>query len=93
MNEKLKHIENVLIKERGVELGKQCRGEYIVYEFYFPTSDNSVVRRMCKYHYTDSTLSVCKKKSKNTLINKPLRKVIDDDIYNLLVRGYDLIEE
>lgn len=93
MNEKLKQIEKLLIEERGVELGKQCKGEYIVYEFYFLSNDNSVVRRMCKYHYTDSTLSVCKKNSKNTLINKPLRDVIDKSIYDLLMRGYDLIAE
>ena len=48
---------------------------------------------MCKYHYTDSILLVCKKKSKNTLINKPLREVIDKDVYNLLLKGYDLITE
>lgn len=92
MNEKLNQIEKLLIEERGVELGKQCKGEYIVYEFYFPTNDNSVVRRMCKYHYTDNTLSVCKKQSKNTFINKPLREVIDNVVYDLLLRGYDLID-
>ena len=93
INEKLKQIEKILIEERGIELGKRCSAEYIVYEFYFITNDNSVVRRMCKYHYTDSTLLVCKKKSKNTLINKPLREVIDKDVYNLLLKGYDLITE
>lgn len=93
MNERLKQIEKILIEERGIELGKQCSKEYIVYEFYLITNDNSVVRRMCKYHYTDSTLSVCKKKSKNTLVNKPLREIIDNDVYNLLLRGYSLITE
>lgn len=91
MGEKLKQIEKELIEERAVNLGKQCKGEYIVYNFYNITKDNSVVKRMCKEHYSDSTLSELKKCSKNTFINKPLKEVINNDIYDLLLRGYELI--
>ena len=44
--EKLKQIEKILLEERGIELGKQCSAEYIVYECYFITNNNSVVRRI-----------------------------------------------
>lgn len=91
MKEKLKQIEKVLIEEREINLGKQCKEEYIIYNFYHINKDNSVVKRMCKEHYSDSTLSQLKKRSKHTLINKPLREVIDNVVYDLLLRGYDLI--
>lgn len=91
INEKIKHIEKVFKEERAINLGKQCKGEYIIYEFYNLTKDNSIVKRMEKSHYSDSTLSECKKASKQTLLNKPLREVMDNDVYNLLLRGYDLI--
>lgn len=91
MNEKLKKIEEIFIEERDINLGKQCKGEYIIYNFYNLTKDNAIVKRMCKEHYTDDTLNECKKTSKKTLINKPLREVIDNDIYELLLRGYELI--
>lgn len=92
MNEKLKKIEETFIEERDISLGKQCKGEYIIYNFYNLTKDNSIVKRMSKEHYSDSTLNQCKKCSKRTLLNKSLREVIDNDIYNLLLRGYDLIK-
>lgn len=91
MKEKLREIEETFIKEKDINLGKQCVGEYIIYNFYNLTRDNSTVKRMCKEHYTDNTLNECKKCSKKTLINKPLREVIDNDIYELLLRGYELI--
>lgn len=91
MSEKLKQIEKVLIEEREVNLGKQCSKEYIIYNFYHISEDNSVVKRMCKEHYSDNTFSEKKKISKKTLINKPLREVIDNIIYDLLLRGYELI--
>ncbi len=91
MNEKLKQIEKVFLEERDINIGKQCKGEYIIYNFYCLTKDNKIVKRMCKEHYSDSSLNELKKSSKRTLINKPLREVIDNDIYDLLMRGYDLI--
>lgn len=91
MNEKLKKIEEAFIKKRGINLGKQCKGEYIIYNFYNLTKDDVIVKRMSKEHYTDDTFDECKKVSKKTLINKPLREVIDNDIYELLLRGYELI--
>ena len=87
MNEKLKQIEKIFVEEREINLGKQCKGEYIIYKFYNLTTDNSTVKRMCKEHYSDNSF----KSSNHTLINKSLREVIDNDIYNLLLRGYDLV--
>ena len=46
---------------------------------------------MCKEHYSDNSFNELKKSSKHTLINKSLREVIDNDVYNLLLRGYDLV--
>lgn len=91
MNEKLKQIERELIENRIVDLGKQCKNEYIIYSFYNISIDNSVVKRMSKEHYSDSTFSCLKKRSKNTRIDKSLREVIDVIIYDLLLRGYELI--
>lgn len=91
INEKLKEIEKVLLEERSIDLGKQCKGEYIIYNFYNITSDNSVVKRMCKEHYSDSSLKELRKCSKHTLINKSLRETIDDVVYNLLLKGYELV--
>lgn len=91
INEKLKGIEKVLLEERVVDLGKQCEGEYIIYSFYNVASDNGVVKRMCKEHYSDSSLKELKKCSKHTLINKSLRETIDDVVYNLLLKGYELV--
>lgn len=33
MNEKLKQIEKTFLEEREINLGKQCKGEYIIYNF------------------------------------------------------------
>lgn len=92
MNERLKEIERILLEERGVDLGKQCKDEYIIYSFFNITSDNSTVKRMSKEHYADSSLKDMKKSSKHTLVNKSLRETIDDVVYNLLLRGYELVE-
>lgn len=91
MNEKLKVVEKALIEERAINLGKQCANEYIIYNFYNITKDNSVVKRMSKEHYSDSTLTNCKKTSKETMLNKPLREVIDSIVYELLLKGYELL--
>ena len=69
MKEKLKKIEETFIEERAINLGKQCKNEYIIYNFYNLTKDNAIVKRMSKEHYTDNTFTKCKKCSKNTLIN------------------------
>ena len=91
MNEKLKQIEKTFLEERQINLGKQCKGEYIIYNFYNLTTDNSTVKRMCKEHYSDSSLNELKKSSKNTRLNKSLREVIYNYVYDLLLRGYDLV--
>lgn len=91
MNEKLKQIEKIFLEEGEINLGKQCKNEYIVYNFYNLTTDNSTVKKMCKEHYSDSSFNEPKKYSKPTLINKSLREVIFNDVYNLLLRGYDLV--
>ena len=91
MNEKLKQIEKIFVEKREINLGKQCKGEYIIYNFYNLTTDNSTVKRMCKEYYSDNSFNELKKSSKHTLINKSLREVIDNDVYNLLLRGYDLV--
>lgn len=81
------------IKEKGeLSLGKQCKEEYIVYKFYLSNKSNSIVERKTKEQYTDNTLIQLKKSPKITLIDKPLSKVIDDDIYDLVLRGYELIK-
>ena len=48
---------------------------------------------MCKEHYSNNSFNelTLTKSSKHTLINKSLREVIDNDVYNLLLRGYDLV--
>lgn len=92
IQKKLKQIEKTFLEEREINLGKQCKGEYIVYNFYNITTDNTTVKRMCKEHYADSSCKTIKKSSKHTLINKSLREVIDNDIYDLLCRGYELID-
>lgn len=33
LNEKLKEIGKTFIEERDISLGKQCKGEYIIYNF------------------------------------------------------------
>ena len=91
MNEKLKQIEKTFLEEREISLGKQCKGEYIIYNFYNLTTDNSTVKRMGKEYYSDSSFKKLKKSSKHTLINKSFREVIDNDVYGLLLRGYDLV--
>lgn len=91
MNEKLKRIEGTFLENGEISLGKQCKSEYIVYTFYNYTIYNQSVKRMSKEHYSDSSLTELKKRSKRTLINKSLREVIDNDVYDLLGRGYDLI--
>lgn len=91
MNEKLKHIEKIFLEKREINLGKQCKGEYIIYNFYNLTSDNKTVKSMSKEYYSDNSLNELKKSSKRPLINKSLREVIDNDVYELLLRGYDLI--
>ena len=91
MNEKLKQIEKTFLEEREINLGKQCKGEYIIYNFYNLTTDNSTVKRMSKEHYSDNSLNELKKSSKHTRINKSFREVIDNDVYNLLLRGYELV--
>lgn len=91
MNEKLKQIEKTFLEEREINLGKQCKGEYIIYNFYNLTSDNKTVKSMSKEHYSDNSLNELEKSSKRPLINKSLREVIDNDVYELLLRGYDLI--
>lgn len=91
MNEKLKQIEKIFLEERDINLGKQCKGEYIIYNFYNLTRDNTTVKRMCKEHYSDSSLNELKKSSKRTLFNKSLRETIDNYVYDLLLRGYDLV--
>ena len=91
MNEKLKEIEKVLLEERSINLGKRHNGEYIIYNFYNITPDNSVVKRACKEHYTDSSLKELRKCSRHTLFNKSLRETIDVVVYNLLLKGYEVI--
>lgn len=91
MNEKLKQIEKTFLEEREINLGKQCKSEYIIYNFYNLTGNNATVKRMCKEHYSDSSLNELKKSSKHTLLNKSLREVIDNYVYDLLLRGYDLV--
>ena len=46
---------------------------------------------MRKEHYSDNSLKELRKRSKHTLINKPFREVIDNVVYDLLLRGYELV--
>lgn len=88
MNEKIKEIENVLMEIMNVSLAKQCKKEYIVYTFYTNTKKEMVIRQI-KEHFENRNLDNPGKFKRNK-VEIPIRKFLDEIVYDLLNRGYEL---
>ncbi len=88
MNEKIKEIENVLNKNMIVALSKQCNSELIIYTFYSDPR-KQIITRQINEHFTDKTLNNIIKK-KNVRVEIPIKKFLDEIVYDLLNRGYAL---
>lgn len=88
MNEKIKEIENVLMDLMNVSLAKQCKQEYIIYTFYTNPKRQQIVRQT-KEHFDNRELDnpgKCKKRR----VEIPIDKFLNDVVYDLLNRGYEL---
>lgn len=80
----------MLAEKKCVSLEKQCKQEYIVIKFVaHPKGD--IVMYMQKEHY-DLERKVLRK-TKNTPFDlKSIADVVDDAIYDLVLRGYEIAE-
>lgn len=77
-----------LILNNSVVLFKECKTERIEYEFTTDTSRTFCNHKMKRY-YPHDKMGECKK-VKNMEIFKPINDLINDDIYDLLIKGYKL---
>ena len=88
MNEKIEAIKTELELYMQVSLAKQHTNEYIVYTFYTNVKRKTVIRQR-KEHYKDRELNN-PGKSKKTNVDIPIDKFLDNIVYDLLNRGYEL---
>lgn len=88
MNRKIEEIKKVLMDLRNVSLAKQCKNEYIVYTFYADLKRENIIRET-KEHFADKELNGERKSTKKKL-NIPINQFLDEVIYDLLERGYEL---
>lgn len=87
MNDKINEVKKHLLGRYTVVLGKQCKQEYIEYYFYLDYN-KTYIKKYEKVHY-QSREGYCKKrKVKETEIT--VQKFLDDIVYDLLNRGYEL---
>ena len=87
MNEKINEIKKHLMDRYCVALGKQCTKEYIVYYFYLDYNE-PIVKKYEKCHYQSK--EGYRKKWKATEAKMSIQKFLDDVVYDLLNRGYEL---
>ena len=73
---------------RNVSLAKQCKNEYIVYTFYTELKIEDIIRET-KEHFADKELNE-KRKSTKKKLNILINQFLDEVIYDLLERGYEL---
>ena len=72
----------------NVSLAKQCKQEYIIYTFYTNPKRQQIVRQT-KEHFDNRELDnpgKCKKRR----VEIPIDKFLNDVVYDLLNRGYEL---
>ena len=88
MNEKIKEVENVLMELMNVSLSKQCKKEFIVYTFYTNSKREKIIRQT-KEHFADRDLNDAGK-FKRKIVEIPIKKFLDNIVFDLLNRGYTL---
>lgn len=91
LKEQMEEIKIALEKSSIVSLGKQCKNEFIQYKFIMD-ADNKNIYSITKEYYNDSSRSIDKLKNKSeTIINKSMGTVLNNDIYDLLMKGYEYL--
>lgn len=86
----LLNAENRLEMTGSLKLGKMCKQEYILITFYQSTIDKTSVNSMVKSYWNADKTEMRKMKEK--VVNKSIPKVIDNDVYDLLVNGkYEVV--
>lgn len=88
MKEKIKEIENVLNRNMIVALSKQCKKEIVIYTFYY-NPRKEIITHQIKEHFADKELNNSGKR-KRKKVEIPIKKFLDDIVYDLLNRGYTL---
>ena len=88
MNEKIKEIEKVLMDLMNVSLAKQCKHEYVIYTFYTNPNREMIIRQR-KEHFANRELDNSGK-YRVKKVEIPIEKFLDDVVYDLLNRGYEL---
>lgn len=87
MNNKIYEIKKQLMEKYCVALGKQCTKEYIIYYFYLDY-DKDIIIECEKIHYQSK--EGYRKNGKKQKIEITIQKFLDDVVYDLLNRGYEL---
>lgn len=88
MNEKIKEIEKCLMEHMQVSLAKQCKQEYVLYTFHTNTKSEKVIRQY-KEHFENRELDN-PGKYKRKKIDIPINVFLDEVVFDLLNRGYEL---
>ena len=88
MNEKIYAVKNHLMNNKFVALSKQCKKEFIVYCFYLDATGN-MIHLQKKTHYANRDLSGGKNR-KLRRVEISLRDFLDNTVYDLINRGYEL---
>lgn len=85
----LLNAENKLKTTGHLILGRQCKQEYITVTFYIMSHTNSGTIKKVKTHWNKEKTEV--RKNKESVLNKSISSLVDNDVYNLILNdGYKL---
>lgn len=82
--------ENKLRTTGVLRVGKECTNEYILYTFYTGIFDKNEVHSVIKSYWNKGKTELRKKKEKS--ICKSISDISDNDIYDLILKGYKIVE-
>lgn len=87
ISKKLNQAKVNLMLNKSLVLYKDCKSEMIEYEFTTNQSSTFCDCKIKRYYQHDT--GKCKK-LKHTNMFKPINSLIDDDIYELFMKGYKI---
>ena len=88
MNEKIEKVENILKEHDHVSFVKQCKEEYITYSYFINFDRDKIIMEL-KVHFKNKELEKSRN-VKNRKMNMSIDWFLNDKVYDLINRGYDI---
>lgn len=90
LKKKLLDAEEELSVTGKLHVGRKCTQEYIVYSFYTGIFDKNEVHSIIKKHWSKDKTECRKRKEQN--ICKSVSDVVNEEIYDLFLKGYEVLD-